>query len=273
DSPGGTICQNRTGPSARGSPRTAGPGAGRARDSWCNPPALRWWPGRPSWPRKGHRAGYASRRTRWSWPPAAWGWRPAGGAARTGPSLPSDPSVEHLEHLGVVVTVVQRELAVIGRERRAHPLGIARPLVRHVLERQAHQVPLEPLLRLGVDRSPLLHVTLHAPGGQEVVHSLVVGEVGPLVAGGRIGDLGRLEEQGEPGVGVGDARAAVEHEGIEVLPDVLVIGRVLDDLQLHVDADLPELLLRQRQDLGIEERLADEEVLDREAVWMAGLGQ
>src|SRR5512132_3621288 len=59
--------------------------------------------------------------------------------------------VQHLEHLRVVVAVVQRELAVVGIERRAHPLGVARPLVRHVLERQAHQVALEPLLRLGVD--------------------------------------------------------------------------------------------------------------------------
>ena len=67
--------------------------------------------------------------------------------------------------------------------------------------------------------------------------------------------------------------AAVEHEGIEVLPDVLVEGRVLDDLQLDDDADLPELLLRQRQHLGVEERLADEVVLDREAVRVAGLGQ
>src|SRR5262245_6764568 len=93
----------------------------------------------------------------------------------------SVPSVEHLEHLRIVVAVVQRKLAVVGRERGAHPLGIARPLVRHILERQAHQVSLEPLLRLGVDRGPLLHVTLHAPGVQQVVHSLVVGEVGPFV--------------------------------------------------------------------------------------------
>src|SRR5262249_21694826 len=238
---------------------------GGARGCWRKPPAPRRWPGRPSWRRTGHRAGYASRRTRWSWPPAAWGPRSADGAARTGTSPSPAGSVEHLQHLGVVVAVVQRELTVVGRERCAHSLGIARPLVRRVLERQASKVPLEPLLRLGVDRRPLLHVALHAPGGQQVVHSLVVGEVGPLVAGGRIGNLGRLEEEREPGVSIGDARAAVEHEGIEVLPDVLVIGRVLDDLQLHVDADLLELLLRQRQDLGVEERLADEEVLDREA--------
>ena len=37
--------------------------------------------------------------------------------------------------------------------------------------------------------------------------------------------------------------------------------------------DLLELLLGQREHLGIEERLADEVVLDREAVRMAGLGQ
>jgi hypothetical protein len=100
-----------------------------------------------------------------------------------------------------------------------------------------------------------------------------VGEVGALVAGGRVGDLLGVEEQGEPGVGIGDPRAAVEHEGVEVLPDVLVEGRVLDDLQLDDDAHLLELLLGQGEHLGIEEGLADEVVLDREAVRMAGLGQ
>src|SRR5499426_4671167 len=63
--------------------------------------------------------------------------------------------LEHLEELGIVVAVVQRELAVLGIERRAHALGIARPLPRHVADRQADQVLLQPLLRLGVDRSAL----------------------------------------------------------------------------------------------------------------------
>src|SRR3990170_2248024 len=45
------------------------------------------------------------------------------------------------------------------------------------------------------------------------------------------------------------------------------------DLELHDDAHLLELLLGQGQHLGIEEGLADEVVLDREAVRMPGLGQ
>ena len=50
-------------------------------------------------------------------------------------------------------------------------------------------------------------------------------------------------------------------------------GRVVDDLELDDDADLPELLLGQGEHLRIEERLADEVVLDREAVRVARLGQ
>src|SRR4029077_6877448 len=139
--------------------------------------APRWWPGRPSSRRTDRRAAPAWRGTRCSWPPAAWGRRSAGGAARTGTSPSPAGSVQHLEHLRVVVAVVQRELAVVGIERRAHPLGVARPLVWHALQRQAHHIPPEPLLRLGVDGGPLLHVPLDAAGGQQVVHPLVVGEV------------------------------------------------------------------------------------------------
>src|ERR1043166_2247444 len=42
--------------------------------------------------------------------------------------------VQDFEQLGVVVAVVQRELAVVSGERRAHALGVARPLPRHVAD-------------------------------------------------------------------------------------------------------------------------------------------
>src|SRR5262245_1615476 len=65
-----------------------------------------------------------------------------------------------LQQLRIVVAVVQRELAVLGVERRGHPLGVARPLPGHVADGQAHEVALEALLRLGVDRGALLDVAL-----------------------------------------------------------------------------------------------------------------
>src|SRR5215510_6705423 len=120
--------------------------------------------------------------------------------------------LEHFEELGIVVAVVQRELAVLGVERRAHALGIARPLPRHVADGQADQVLLDTLLGLVVDRRALLHVALDAPGRQQVVDPAIVREVRAVVAGRRIRDLLGVEEQREPGIGVGDARAAVQHE-------------------------------------------------------------
>src|SRR4029453_18476013 len=92
--------------------------------------------------------------------------------------LSSDPSVEDLQHLWIVVAVVQRELSVIGIERGAHPLGVARPLARDVGDGQAHQVPLDALLGLGVDRGPLLDVPLQASLREQIVDRPVVGEVG-----------------------------------------------------------------------------------------------
>src|SRR6266542_2726619 len=66
-------------------------------------------------------------------------------------------SVEDLQHLRVVVAVVQREFPVVRGERGADPLGVARPLPRQVADGQADQVALHALLGLGVDRRPLLH--------------------------------------------------------------------------------------------------------------------
>src|ERR1043166_3361896 len=77
--------------------------------------------------------------------------------------------VQDFEQLGVVVAVVQRELGVVSGERRAHALGVARPLPRHVADGQAHQVALHPLLGLGVARRALLHVALDPAGVQQVV--------------------------------------------------------------------------------------------------------
>src|SRR2546430_10053000 len=48
-----------------------------------------------------------------------------------------------------------------------------------------------------VDRRALLHVALDPAGVQQIVDALVVGEVGALVAGGRIGDLLAVEERSE----------------------------------------------------------------------------
>src|SRR5262249_10081327 len=94
--------------------------------------------------------------------------------------------VEHFQELGIVVAVVQRELAVLGVERRAHALGVARPLPRHVADRQADQVLLQPLLRLGVDRSALLDVALDPSPRQEIVHPPVAAELRALGAPRRV---------------------------------------------------------------------------------------
>src|SRR4029450_13403284 len=70
--------------------------------------------------------------------------------------------VQDLEHLRVVVAVVEREFPVLRIEGRAHALGIARPLPRHVADGQADQVALHALLGLVIDRGPLLQVALEA---------------------------------------------------------------------------------------------------------------
>src|SRR5262249_26114995 len=97
-------------------------------------------------------------------------------------------SVEHFEHLRIVVAVVQRVLPVVGCEGRAHSLRIARPLAGHVADRQAHQVLLDALLGLGVDLGALLHVALDSPGMEQVIDGAVVRKVGPLVSRGRVGN-------------------------------------------------------------------------------------
>src|SRR5437867_463386 len=91
---------------------------------------------------------------------------------------PGEVLVQDLEQLRVVVAVMQRELTVLGREGSAHPLGVARPLPGHVLDGQAHQVALDALLSLGVDRRSLLHVPLDPPRHKQIIDPLVVGEVG-----------------------------------------------------------------------------------------------
>src|SRR5262245_57992552 len=77
-------------------------------------------------------------------------------------------SVEDLQQLRIVVAVVQRELAVLRVERRAHALRIARPLPGDIADGQAHQVLLEALLGLRIDRRALLHVALEPSFLEEV---------------------------------------------------------------------------------------------------------
>src|SRR5215207_8338254 len=93
--------------------------------------------------------------------------------------------VQDLEHLRIVVAVVQRELPVLRIEGRADALGIARPLPRDIADRQTDQVALDALLGLGIDAGPLLHVALEPSCDEQVVNALVMREVGALVAGRR----------------------------------------------------------------------------------------
>src|SRR5262245_55849936 len=83
----------------------------------------------------------------------------------------SPPSVHDLQQLRIIVAVVQRELPVLGIERRADALGIAGPLARHVADGQAHEVALDALLRLGVCRRPLLLVALHPALREQIVNT------------------------------------------------------------------------------------------------------
>src|SRR5262245_7721087 len=89
----------------------------------------------------------------------------------------------HFQHLRIVVAVVEGEFPVVGVERRAHPLGVPRPLPGHIADGQTHQIALQALLGFGVDRRSLLRIALHPPLGEEVIDSLVVCEVAALVAG------------------------------------------------------------------------------------------
>jgi len=59
-------------------------------------------------------------------------------------------SVQKLQQLRVVVAEVQGIFPVLGGERSAHPLGIARPLAQHLADVQAHRVADDAALGLVV---------------------------------------------------------------------------------------------------------------------------
>src|SRR5258707_660315 len=86
-------------------------------------------------------------------------------------------NMAELEQLRVVVGEVERVFSVLGIERGADALGVARPFIRHFVERQAHRVAHDAALSLVVDRGALLRVSLLSSLSEQVVDAPVVGEV------------------------------------------------------------------------------------------------
>src|SRR3989475_11370638 len=165
------------------------------------------------------------------------------------------------------------KLPILGIERRLHALGIAGLQEWHIHHGYHHRIAHNTLLGFVIQRGPLLLVALPAASLDEVINPSVMREITPLVARGWVWNFFGIEEQPKPHVTVGNPGATIEHEWIEVLADIVVIGGVLDELSFNVDAHLLELLLYQRQHLGVEKGLIDEVVLDGETMGMPGFSE
>ena len=142
----------------------------------------------------------------------------------------SPPSFHHVKKLRIRVEVVDRILPEPWVEGAADAPRVANAAAGDVDDGKTYRVVHDAALRLVIQGGSPVPVAGAAPLLQQVVNAAVVGEVGSLVAGGRVRRLARMKEQAEHHVTVGEAGAAVKHERVQVVADVAVVRRVLHQL-------------------------------------------
>src|SRR2546423_8156062 len=174
--------------------------------------------------------------------------------------------------------LLQRALLVddrAERKRRVELVAVVefipvRPDLELLVERDRAYLLDELVLRLFPQRFLLGEVSGLAGAVDLLIGDAAMGEVG--ARGRRADDAARVEELGQVYVGDRQARRGVHDRHAEILANLGMEGRVIDHLQLPVDADLFELCLHDLH--GVEhagKRGLDHGDLD--AVGIAGVRQ
>src|SRR5438132_6646327 len=165
------------------------------------------------------------------------------------------------------------KLPILGIERRLHALGIAGLQEWHIHHGYHHRIAHNTLLGFVIQLGPLLLVALPAASLDEVINPSVMREITPLVARGWVWNFFGIEEQPKPHVTVGNPGATIEHEWIEVLADIVVIGGVLDELVFNVDAHLLERSEEHTSELQSHSDLVCRLLLEGETMGMPGFSE